>query len=153
MNRNIKIRLRNAFYSLNRALSEQFVRWTPIICTLFVFVISVENLYALHYEVYVDMGDHFILKTPITDMFNRYLFVAFVFIPFMFTFSITYKFCPYHQVFIYFLTVNFILEEYLKNTIFSNSYHTYFLIISVLSILTMIISLILHQKYGDRKIE
>lgn len=147
----MKIEIRNGIYSICKSLTVQFVRWMPILCTLFVFVSSVENLYALHYDRFVDLGNEYTIYTPITSIFNRYLYASFYMIVFMEITSITYCFCKYHQVFIVFLFINFMCDEYMKYNLSEEHLYLYFVLISMAAIISIVIALILHQIYGDRK--
>lgn len=152
MNRKDKIKFKSVFYSICRALTEQFVRWMPIVCTLFVLAYSVENLYALEYEKYVDMGGYYLLDIPITSVLIKYFHAPLTLILFMYITSKVYLFCIYHRIFIYFLFLHFICDEYLKNYIFNDNYFIYYLILGISSIAVMITALILHQIHGDRQI-
>lgn len=150
MNRKDKIRLRNAIYSLCKELTEQFIRWLPITNALLIIGTSIECMYAYENNLFIPDGDNYVLATPIFDMVARYLYPTYDKVALLLVASHTYKFCAYHKAFIFYILLTLIMEEHIRDTIFVDNTYEYYLTLSILGGITVIVALILHQIYGDR---
>lgn len=133
------------------------IRIIPMLASLYVFSNSVEVLYSIHAEDYVEYYDgdkllYIVYNSPVSDFLAGYISVSWLTIVLMFSASYAFKFCAYHRVFIWYILAYKLCAEITQNIIFEEA-HSYMASISIIGFGIMLaIALYLHQKYGDRTI-
>jgi len=121
------------------ALTITFTRVLPIFYALAVLINA--NLY--YFEILPKLS--FVLR----ELFYH----GWVTVIASFVYSITYKFCLYHQLFIFYITINKLLILYDKIIGISlNDYYLYILFLTIAGVF-MIAIVLAYLKFGDRNIK
>lgn len=134
-----------------------FIRIIPMLSAMYVFCNSVEVIYSIHTENYIEYYDgdkllYIVYNSPISDMIAEYVSVSWLTIELMFITSYAYKFCAYHRVFIWYLVVAKIIQLMNHFTAVNAIGLTISYSIMLFFLLSISIALYLYQNYGDRAI-
>lgn len=132
------------------------IRIIPMLASLYVFSNSVEVLYSIHAEDYVEYYDgdkllYIVYNSPVSDFLAGYISVSWLTIVMMFTASYAFKFCAYHRVFIWYLVIMKFVAAYLEFNVINEAMYFVMGTVALFGI-TISIALYLHQKKGDRLI-
>lgn len=132
------------------------IRIIPMLASLYVFSNSVEVLYSIHAEDYVEYYDgdkllYIVYNSPVSDFLAGYISVSWLTIVLMFSASYAFKFCAYHRVFIWYLVIMKFVAAYLEFNVINEAMYFVMGTVALFGI-TISIALYLHQKKGDRLI-
>lgn len=150
--------LKESWRDFLRALSIKIVRYIPFIFITVVALYYLESINSINNNSYIEYVDDagMVLSisydTPLFSELNNHLGVStFSLIPLLIL-SYKMRYCEWHRLPIYFLFANSIFTEYIDGCITPSVMAIICPIALDAIAITIIISVILRKKYGDRKI-
>ena len=109
-------------------------------------------MYSLAVLVNINLS-YFEIGEYIITIFNQLFILGYLGIFMLYILSKTYRFCIYHQTFIYYLLINKLLMTYDKIYTLPLSDWNLYVLYTTISGIFLFLILYLHQRYGTRRKE